>query len=135
MCLSPLNQNQIQKIKLQKKDHTPNIFHQAHGKISNTIQKYHSSTFKAKEDKVEFFKTLKEIIYKFTQDLIIIDSQLNFSPITCVYHPWIEVKSKHGKLCNKSQKNIKHNTKCHLFTLKAENQNEFKISSFVLQNT
>ena len=66
MCLSPLNQNQIKKIKLQKKDHTPNIFHQAHGKISNTIQKYHSSTFKAKEDKVEFFKTLKEIIYKFT---------------------------------------------------------------------
>ena len=50
-------------------------------------QKYHSSTFKFKEDKVGFFKTLDKIINKFTWDQVIIDRQLNFAPRTRVYHP------------------------------------------------
>ena len=57
-------------------------------------QKCHSSIFKAKEDKVGFFKTLEEIVDKFTWDQVIIHPQLNFAPRTCVYHPWIKIKSK-----------------------------------------
>ena len=59
------------------------------------------STFKAKEDKVRFFKTLVEIIYKFTWDQVIIDSQLNFTPRRCIYYPWIEIKSKLNTFFNK----------------------------------
>ena len=64
-------------------------------------QKCHSSTFKAKEDKVGFFKTLEEIVDKFTWDQVIIDPQLNFAPRTCVYHPWIKIKSKLDTFFNK----------------------------------
>ena len=63
------------------------ILQQACGRVSNTIQKCHSSIFKAKEDKVGFFKTLEEIIGKFTWDQVIIDSQLTFVLRTHVYHP------------------------------------------------
>ena len=64
-------------------------------------QKCHSSTFKAKEDKVRFFKTLEEIVDKFTWDQVIIHPQLNFAPRTCVYHPWIKIKSKLDTFFNK----------------------------------
>ena len=64
-------------------------------------QKYHSSTFKAKEDKVGFFKTLEEIVDKFTWDQVIIDPQLNFAPRTRVYHLWIKIKSKLDTFFNK----------------------------------
>ena len=51
-------------------------------------------TFKAKEDKIRFSKTLEEIIYKFTWDLVIIDYWLNFVLRTRVYHPLVGIKSK-----------------------------------------
>ena len=62
-------------------------------------QKYHSSTFKAKEKKIGFFKTLEEIINKFTWDQVIINPQLNFS--LRVYLPWIKIKSKLDTFFNK----------------------------------
>ena len=65
------------------------------------IQKYHSSTFKAKEDKVRFFKTLEEIIDKFTWDQMNIGPPLNFALRTRVYYSWIKVKSKLDTFFNK----------------------------------
>ena len=64
-------------------------------------QKCHSSTFKAKEDKDGFFKTLEEIVDKFTWEQVIIDPQLNFAPRTRGYHPWIKIKSKLDTFFNK----------------------------------
>ena len=64
-------------------------------------QKCHSSTLKAKEDKVGFFKRLEEIVDKFTWEQVIIDLQLNFASRTRFYHPWIKIKSKLDTFFNK----------------------------------
>ena len=54
--LNPQNEASKDRIKLQ-------IFF---NKLMEEYQKCHSSIFKAKEDKVGFFKTLEEITDKFT---------------------------------------------------------------------
>ena len=96
-------------------------------------QKCHSFTFKAKEDKVGFFKTLEELVYKFTWDQVIIDPQLNFAPRTCVYYPWIKIKSKLGTFFNKlvEEYQTQYKSVIHpLLRLKKIKTNDF----FVLQN-
>ena len=64
-------------------------------------QKCHSSTLKDEEDKIGFFKTLEEIVDKFTWDQVIIDHQLNFAQRTHVYHHWIKIKFKLDTFFNK----------------------------------
>ena len=58
----------------------------------------------SKPKKTNSFKTLEEIIDKFTWDLVINDPRLNFAPKIRVYQPWIEIKSKLGILFNKPMK-------------------------------
>ena len=67
------------KMKLQKLK--SNSKHSSKKNIKHK-QKCHSSTFKPKEDKIGFFKTLEEIVDKFTSDQVIINPQLNFVPRT-----------------------------------------------------
>ena len=82
---------------------SPSLTHSSTSSWNNIKhkQKCHSSTIKAKKDKVEFFKTLEEIVDKFTWDQVIIDPQLNFAPRTRVYHHWIKIKSKLDTFFNK----------------------------------
>ena len=54
------------KIKLQKSKSNSKHYSTSSWKNIKHKQKCHSSTFKAKEDKVGFFKTLEEIVDKFT---------------------------------------------------------------------
>ena len=89
------------KIKLQKSKSNSKHYSTSSWKNIKHKQKCHSSTFKAKEDKVGFFKTLEEIVDKFTWDQVIINSQLNFAPKTRVYHPWIKIKFKLDTFFNK----------------------------------
>ena len=89
------------KMKLQKSRSNSKHSSTSSWKNIKHKQKYHSSTFKAKEDKVRFFKTLEEIIDKFTYDQVIIDPWLNFAQKTCVYHPWIKIKFKLNTFFNK----------------------------------
>ena len=86
----------LQKSKLNSKHSSTSSWNNIKHK-----QKCHSSTFKTKEDKVGFFKTLEEIVDKFTWEQVIIDFQLNFASGTCFYHPWIKIKSKLDTFFNK----------------------------------
>ena len=90
-----------QKMKFQKSKSNSKHSSTSLWKNIKHKQKCHSSIFKAKEDKVGFFKTLEEIVDKFTWDQVIIDPQLNFAPRTRVYHPWIKIKSKLDTFFNK----------------------------------
>ena len=90
-----------QKMKFQKSKSNSKHSSTSSWKNIKHKQKFHSSTFKAKEDKVGFFKTHEEIVDKFTWDQVIIDPHLNFTPRTHVYHPWIKIKSKLDIFFNK----------------------------------
>ena len=89
-CNPKLNPKmKLQKSRLNSKHSSTSLWKNIKHK-----QECHSSTFKAKENKVGFFKTLEEIVDKFIWDQFIIDPQLNFAPRTRGYHPWIKIKSK-----------------------------------------